>query len=125
MLKNKTITFEREGVCFPISKVNRFANRMGYDTETFIEGFDGVKLGDESGFDLHELTAIDNDGNTTSVFAIGIIPANFNRFLLENEQTFAEFYQSHPRFREVGSGESFNEMLFDVIVAEHKQKLMG
>lgn len=126
MLKNElVVNFQKEGVCFPITKVERFAKRMGFDPETFIECFDGVKIGTKNGFDLHELVAIDNDGTTNSIVAIGIVPESFNRFLREDEQTFTEFYESHPRFPEVGRGQSFNEGLFDSIVAEHKQRLMG
>jgi hypothetical protein len=126
MLKNEILfTFEKEGVCFPITKVERFAKRLGLDPETFIECFDGMKFGEQNGFDFHELMAIDNDGNTQTVVAMGINPENFSRFLREDEQTFTEFYESHPRFPEVGHGQLFNEGLFDSIVAEHKQRLMG
>lgn len=124
MLKNETIvTFDSDGVCFPLSKVQRFAKRLGLEVETFIECFDGVKLETAKGFDVNALTAIDNDGNTHPIVAFGINPGNFNRFLRDDEETFTEFYENHPRFPEVGRGPSFNESVFDAIVAEHKEKL--
>jgi hypothetical protein len=68
---------------------------------------------------------VQQDGKTFDMILIGGDSKNLRRFLLENEPTFHEFMESHPRRNEIGHGEQFNGDVFAEISKEYHEKLVS
>lgn len=114
-------------VCFSMESIIRLAERLGVSEEALIARYEGVQCGiaNDGNYGVDRLTAVNQNGVTHSVVMIGGNPDEFLRFLNDNEQTFHEFYESHARHSEVGTGENFNREVFNEISADYRKKILG
>jgi hypothetical protein len=114
-------------VCFSIDDLMRLAEKLGVSEETLIQRYNGVKcgFGADGNYGVDSLTAVNVDGGTYSVVMLGGDPEKFLRFLGKDDPTFTEFYKAHERYLEVGTGDQFNQDVFDLIAAEYKAKLVA
>jgi hypothetical protein len=119
-----TLPIDEDIVCFSAGNVQRLADRLGISQDTLISRYNGVQceLGSDSegNYGIDAVTAIDEDGRTYPAVVIGVDVDKFKRFLRQDELTFKEFYEKHPRHQDVGSGENFNLQVFEEIVQEYK-----
>lgn len=113
-------------VCFSLDNVDRLAERLGLSTDEVLRRYEGVacQLNEDGVYGVDTATAVRTDGGTHSVVVIGA-DENFLRLLGADEPTLREFLQAHPRYGELGKGDSFNEQVFKELVAEYKAKLLG
>lgn len=113
-------------VVFSMDQVMRLAERLKVDESTLIARYEGVScdFGADGNYGVDRLFAITREGKTYPVVMIGGEPDKFLRFLGDGEQSFHDFYESHPRRAEVGEGEGFNRALFDEIAAEYRKRLL-
>lgn len=123
-----TLPIDEDIVCFSLGNIQRLAERLGIDEDTLISRYNGVKceLGsdNEGNYGIDAVTAIDDDGRTYPAVVIGVDVDKFKRFLQKDELTFKEFYNQHPRYQDVKSGENFNFDVFNEIVQEYKNKII-
>ena len=99
------------------------ANRLRIDLDWLIEQYQGVKCEFQSdgGYSVTQVVAVQDDGSTFDVVLVGADIEHFNRFLDDDEPTFHEFMNNHPRAHEIGKDENFNGSLFHSIASEHRR----
>jgi len=114
-------------VVFSMDAVMRLAEKLKVSEDALIARYDGVACDfhADGTYGVDRLFAITKEGKTYPVVMIGGEPDNFLRFLGAGEQSFHDFYESHPRKAEVGEGEAFNRVIFEEIAAEYRKKLVG
>jgi hypothetical protein len=117
-------------VCFSSDAVLRIIEALGgtpEDLSAFVERFGGVGCGfhADGRYAVDRLVAVDDDGETRDVVVIGGEWKGFERFLREDEPTFDEFLDGHPRKAEVGTGKSFRPGIFRQLCDEYRQQVRG
>lgn len=114
-------------VVFSMDQIIRLAEKLKISEETLIQRYEGVACDfhADGTYGVDRLFAVNDEGKTYPVVMIGGEPDKFLRFLGADEQSFHDFYESHPRKAEVGEGETFNRALFEEIAAEYRRKLLA
>lgn len=114
-------------VCFSMDRCLDIAERLKLDVDTFIKRYDGVECDfrADGGYGVDQVTAVQDDGKTYDMVLIGGDVNHLRRFLTEDEKSFHEFMESHPRAKEIGSGQDFNHALFGEIAKEYHQQLLS
>lgn len=113
-------------VCFSMDEVIRMAGDVD-DVDRFIKRHKGVECDfrADGGYGVDQVTAVQQDGKTFDMILIGGDSKNLRRFLREDEPNFHEFFEAHPRVKEVGHGEDFNHEIFAEISKEYHEKLVS
>jgi len=114
-------------VCFSMDRCLDIAERLKMDVDTFIQRYNGVECDfrADGGYGVDQVTAVQDDGKTYDMVMIGGDVTHLRRFLTEDEKSFHEFMESHPRAKEIGSGPDFNHALFGEIAKEYYQQLIS
>ncbi len=113
-------------VCFSMDSCLDIAERLNVDVDTFIRNYRGVECNfrAEGGYGVDQVIAVQKDGSTCDMVLIGGDIKNLRRFLTDDEPTFREFMDSHPRNQEIGFGENFKKDIFIEISKEYSQQLL-
>lgn len=114
-------------VVFSMDAIMRLAERLKVSEDTLIQRYEGVscQFGADGNYGVDRAFAVTQEGKTYPVVLIGAEPDKFKRFLEVDEQSFHDFYESHPRRAEVGQGDEFNRALFEEIAAEYRKVLLA
>lgn len=114
-------------VSFSFDSCMDIAEKLNMDVHKFIRTFSGVECDFRADgcYDVNKVAAVQNNGDTYDMVLIGGDIENFRRFLNDGEEEFSDFFKSHPRKSELGSGDNYNQDLFDQILEEYKQRLLN
>lgn len=113
-------------VCFSMDEVIRMAGDPDR-VDNFIKRHRGVEceFRADGGYGVDQVTAVQQDGTTFDMILIGGDSKNLRRFLLQDEPSFHEFMESHPRRHEIGHGPAFSHDVFAEISKEYHEKLVS
>lgn len=106
-------------VFFSMDSINEIAVKLGIDSSTLIEFYDGVKcdFNSDGEYGIDRVTAVNDDGTTNSIIIIGNNCETFKRLLNDDEPTFEEFYKTHE-------GNKDDPEWWNTVVNDYKKLIM-